>query len=86
MTDLKAMIRAVVVVSGCNDQEAPEVAALVLRIALGSLPSLPRPPWYRSKGAYRQRLADRVARRAYATSAPPTTGAPTWGPTIPSHH
>jgi len=60
MTDLKAMIRAVVVVSGCNDQEAPEVAALVLRIALGSLPSLPRPPWYRSKGAYRQRLADRA--------------------------
>lgn len=60
MTDLKPMIRAVVVVSGCNDQEAPDVAALVLRVALGSLPPLPRPAWYRSQGAYRQRLADRA--------------------------
>ena len=60
MSDLKPMIRAVVVVSGCNDQEAPEVAALVLRVALGSLPPLPRPAWYRSQGAYRQRLADRA--------------------------
>lgn len=60
MTDLEAMIRAVIFVSGCSEREAPEAAALVLRIALGSLPPLPRPPWYRSHGAYRQRLADRA--------------------------
>ena len=60
MADLKPMIRAVILVSGCNDQEAHEAAALVLRVALGSLPPLPRPPWYRSQGAYRQRLADRA--------------------------